>query len=270
MQRVDCFHAELTRASFRGAVLQQAVFYEATCVDTVFEGADLRNADFRRADLLGARFTGAKLAGARFANASNLPAGVEERLDKKTKNFSAIDDDEEFPAPATSDSGDEQARSPQVFVSAPSVTDPSCRAIRELVVGALRAENAAIEQVQPPYSGSAPMRSVATTMHGCWGVVIIGLPQLHVSEGRFRSGTAQAQELKDLRLPTPWNQIEAGMAAALGLPMLVISDGATGGVFDLGTEGDEVRMIELRDDWDVLEIQEAVRDWASSLRQPAT
>jgi hypothetical protein len=76
--------------------------------------------------------------------------------------------------------------------------------------------------------------------------------------------------VKDLRLPTPWNQIEAGMAAALGLPMLVISDCASGGVFGLGSDGDELRMIELRDDWDVREIRTAVRDWAEALRPPAS
>jgi hypothetical protein len=270
MRRVDFFHADLTDASFRGAKLQQAVFYETTCAGTVFEDADLRNADFRRADLRGARLKGCKLAGARFAGATNLPAGVKDRLDETTQVFPAADKKKAFDPPATSAPADSKALTPKVFISAPSISDPSCRAIRELVVDALGAGPDSIVQVQPPYSGSSPLRSVASTIQGCWGVVIIGLPQLHVPEGRLRSGTAAEQVVKDLRLPTPWNQIEAGMAAALGLPMLVISDCASGGVFGLGSDGDELRMIELRDDWDVREIRTAVRDWAEALRPPAS
>ena len=38
-------------------------------------------------------------------------------------------------------------------------------------------------------------------------------------------------------MSTPWNQVEAGMAAALGLPVLVVREpGVVGGVFELAED----------------------------------
>ena len=267
MERVDLFHADLTRASFRKADLRRAVFYQATAVDTVFEDADLREADFRGADLSGARLTGARLAGAKFTRSSQLPAAIQSRLDDKDR-YVASDDETFAPPPQPKVVGGVNAR-PTVFISTPSIADPSCRAVGEIVIGALRTEGASLERVErQDYSASSPLRVVTAAMRTCWGVVIVGLRQLHVQEASFRSGTPEQEVLKDVHLPTPWNQIEAGMAAALGLPLLIVSDCVTGGVFGLGTDGDDLRTISLGEDWAVRDVESAVREWTRGLRPP--
>lgn len=77
----DLFHANLSDASFRGAMARRTVFYTAAAKGTVFEEAHLEDADFRQADLEGARFAGAWIKGAKFGGAKNVPPNVAELLD---------------------------------------------------------------------------------------------------------------------------------------------------------------------------------------------
>ena len=264
MERTDFFRADLSGASFREAKLPTAVFYEASLNGTVFTKADLRKADFRGADLHGARFTGAQLAGAQFGGAVHLPDGFDAHLDG---DGNYVDETPFEPAPKPPSSPG--AARPRVFVSAPSVADAACRAVGEVVVDALQTEGAVVERLQRhDYSASSPLGAVRATMRGCSGAVILGLRQLQVKDARLRSGTAEEQELKDVFLPTPWNQIEAGMAAALELPLLVVSDAANGGVFDIGTQGADLRALPLGEDWDVVVVQAVVRDWVKQLGPP--
>ena len=70
----------------------------------------------------------------------------------------------------------------------------------------------------------------------CSGGVILGFPQLRVSSGRWKVGTPLETPLKgSATFPTPWNQLEAGILFALGLPLIVFREhGVQGGVFDNG------------------------------------
>ncbi len=86
------------------------------------------------------------------------------------------------------------------------------------------------------YSNDAPIGAVKNVMDQCQGAVILGFKQIRMIEGVSKEGTEKQETLKGNLLPTPWNHIEAGMAFAFGLPMLVVKEaGVGGGVFDLGT-----------------------------------
>jgi hypothetical protein len=123
-----------------------------------------------------------------------------------------------------------------------------------------------VEQLKPAeYASSSPFRAVSQLMQRCSGVVLIGLPQLEVGDGRWRPGTAAEQALTDVVMPTPWNQIEAGMAAALQLPMLVVDTGVRGGIFDLGGDGDDVTYLALGESWDEGVSQSVVQHWLAKL-----
>jgi uncharacterized protein YjbI with pentapeptide repeats len=81
LSSADFFEADLTRASLKGVLAREAVFYRATLCHTVFDGSDLSAADFRKANLDGARFTGAVLSEARFEDAQNVPDEVSALLE---------------------------------------------------------------------------------------------------------------------------------------------------------------------------------------------
>ena len=84
-------------------------------------------------------------------------------------------------------------------------------------------------------------------------------------------GTKDEQKVEGAQLPTPWNQIEAGMAAGLGLPILVLrTEAAGGGIFDLPSEAGDVVHVDLREPWDLASLRGAVRTWSCELRRAPT
>jgi hypothetical protein len=76
---------------------------------------------------------------------------------------------------------------------------------------------------------------VALARH-CAGGVILGFSQVVAPSAVEKAGTAAEVETHDFRAATPWNHLEAGVLAAMGLPMLVFRErGVRGGIFDVGS-----------------------------------
>jgi hypothetical protein len=70
-------------------------------------------------------------------------------------------------------------------------------------------------------------------MAGCAGAIAFGFAELKIVDGLWRSGTADETNFNGRALPTSWTQIEAGMAAMINLPLMLVSDPeVTSGVFD--------------------------------------
>ena len=76
-----------------------------------------------------------------------------------------------------------------------------------------------------------PLDEVIQLMDQCFGAVVLGFPQIEV-----RSGTLKGKEIDaPFSLGTEWNHIEAALAYARDLPLLVIHDvTVVRGIFDLG------------------------------------
>jgi hypothetical protein len=66
------------------------------------------------------------------------------------------------------------------------------------------------------YPKFAAIGEVQRLMTDCSGVVIFGFKQLEIRDGLWRPSTPEEKPVKDQYLSTPWNHIEAGMAAMLG------------------------------------------------------
>lgn len=59
-------------------------------------------------------------------------------------------------------------------------------------------------------------------MDKCYGTVVIALERTYFPSGYDKPGGQNQTALSEIRLPTPWNQIEAAMAYARDQPLLVI------------------------------------------------
>ncbi len=81
------------------------------------------------------------------------------------------------------------------------------------------------------YPTKAPLDHILAVLQECSGAIVVGIPQL-----RVESGLLKAQPVtNELLLGTEWNHIEAGLAYALGLPLLVVHHrGVSRGIFDRG------------------------------------
>lgn len=72
------------------------------------------------------------------------------------------------------------------------------------------------------FSSDAPLKTVTELMDKCSGTVVIALERTFFPDGFQKRGGPQESRIRDVRLPTPWNQVEAAMAYARGHPLLVI------------------------------------------------
>ena len=81
------------------------------------------------------------------------------------------------------------------------------------------------------YSNKAPLFGVLKILKQCKGIIILGMRQTCVINSISRDGASMGE----FYLPTAWNNLEAGIAFTLKLPMLIICEnGISGGVFDKG------------------------------------
>lgn len=110
------------------------------------------------------------------------------------------------------------------------------------------------------YPSKAPLDEVIELMNQCRGAIILGYPQLVAT-----AGSIKGKEIKgELLLPTEWNHIEAGLAYARGLPLLIIHHVGVGrGVFDRGALAGFIHTQKLDDPgWPLrAEIQGALVKW---------
>lgn len=69
-----------------------------------------------------------------------------------------------------------------------------------------------------------PLRKILSVMKQCSGTIVIAFERFHFDRGiELTEGSAKSN-LSDVRLPTVWNQVEAGMAYTLGQPLLAIAE----------------------------------------------
>jgi hypothetical protein len=110
-----------------------------------------------------------------------------------------------------------------VFVSVGSTATPSQEAFVRAIEDRLRAEGLVPHTVgRNSFSADAPLKAVARLLDSCAGAVVIAFERTYFQQGTEKRGGPNESPLQDVKLATPWNQIEAAMAYARGLPLMVI------------------------------------------------
>jgi hypothetical protein len=94
------------------------------------------------------------------------------------------------------------------------------------------------------WSADQPLRAIRHLMDECDGAVVVAFERLYLVEATDQRGGAAQRAIRDQFLPTVWNHIEAAMANAKGLPLLVMAERG------IVPEG----MLEGRHDWYVQEV----------------
>jgi hypothetical protein len=141
--------------------------------------------------------------------------------------------------------------SQHVFLSRPTSVDRHQQSLCRRMVVALEGQDLKPRTLGvTDYPSKAPLGEVLRLMETCDGAIILGLRQLRIQSGLEKENTDNETEVKGLLLPTAWNQIEAGMAVALGLPLLIIrEEGVSSGVFDIGSSDQFVHQAEMSPQW---------------------
>ncbi len=72
------------------------------------------------------------------------------------------------------------------------------------------------------FTSGKPLETILSVMKECSGTLVIAFERFRFAAGVEFPGSPGSSNLKDVSLPTVWNQIEAGMAYSLGHPLLAV------------------------------------------------
>ena len=160
-----------------------------------------------------------------------------------------------------------------VFISVGGTATDQQEAFVRAVEDRLRSEGLVPHTVgRNTFSSDAPLKAVTQLMDTCSGAVVIALERSYFPNGVERRGGPKETPLADIKLPTPFNQIEAAMSYSRGLPLMVIVEQG------LKMEG----LLERGYDWYVqivkpdpaalttLEFNGILSDWKAKLTQRST
>jgi hypothetical protein len=110
-----------------------------------------------------------------------------------------------------------------VFVSVGATATEEQESFVRAVEERLRSEGLTPHTVgRNAFSDESPLKTVTELLDRCSGTVIIALERMYFSNGIEKRGGSKASPVVDVKLATPWNQIEAAMAYSRGHPLMVI------------------------------------------------
>lgn len=231
--KTDFFLADLSYALFE-YVDGDAYFSSAILCHTRFKVCDLKGADFSKADLSNVYFKNVKLKGAKFSGAINVPEHLKQKLDAEGKFTEEI-----YTTPDVED------KPKRIFFSTPSIMDPKETFCKESLKRYLEIEKndeqkdntkyEIIPYIRDTYPQFGQVRSVAEKVRTADAMVVFGFKQTLVEKGCYRPQSTESNQLTDKWIPSPWNEIEVGMAVMLDIPIFMVKmeeDDLTTGIFD--------------------------------------
>src|SRR5258708_22973884 len=113
---------------------------------------------------------------------------------------------------------------PKLFISAGTAATTRQKRATEFVFAALRNAGLSPRQMNNnEWSFEQPLRAIRGIIEGCDGIAVVAFSRYAFPSGTERKNEGD-QTLTDVRFPTVWNQIEAAIGYARGLPLLVIAE----------------------------------------------
>jgi len=125
----------------------------------------------------------------------------------------------------------------QIFLSCPTSINATQTKVRKLICGECERLGFIIRSLGfTDYPTKFPLGEVLKLAKPCSGGLILGFAQFQTSQGIWKSGTPYEQQQQSITaFPTAWNQLEAGILFAIGVPLLIFrEENITGGIFDSG------------------------------------
>jgi len=111
----------------------------------------------------------------------------------------------------------------RVFLSIGQIANDQQETFVRSIEDRLRAEGLVPQTVgRNVFSTDRPLVAVKECMDSCSGVAVIALERRYFPSGVERRGGPKQSNLSDIKLATPWNQIEAAMAYDREIPLMVI------------------------------------------------
>jgi hypothetical protein len=119
---------------------------------------------------------------------------------------------------------------------------------------------------QSDYPNESPLDEVIKLMEKCYGTIILGIPQIEITNGKIRGEDTRST----IELGTEWNHIEAALAHSIGQQILIIHHKTVQrGIFDRGAINCYLYNVDMNDSsWPITSaISGALMSWKSKLTQ---
>lgn len=129
-----------------------------------------------------------------------------------------------------------ESKTYKLFVSKPNLLSPRQERVWKVLFAKLELRGLTPKTLnETEYDNDLPFPAARKLLKTCDGILVLGLKQTRIKSGVHRYGTKDSIKITDEYLSTPWNQIEAGMAFMLDMPVRFFAEkGVTQGVFEKG------------------------------------
>ena len=221
--KTDFYRADLSYALIENVVGDGVVFSRTVLFNARIKNCTLTNANFSGADLTNVFFKNVKLFGADFSGAKNVPEKIAVTLDAEGRCTS-----DELLSLDPVDGGK------KIFFSMPGTMTKA----DELVTTAYRdyLEKNGFDVLyykKDNYPEFGQFTRIKESVMESSAMIVFGFKQVKIGHGKYYPGTAIEHEVNEKYLPTPWNELETGMALARNLPILLVKDPSIEtGIFD--------------------------------------
>jgi hypothetical protein len=124
-----------------------------------------------------------------------------------------------------------------IFVSVGATSNDEQETFVRAVEDRLRSEGLIPQTVgRNTFSSEAPFKKIVGLLDSCHGAVVIALERSFFPSVVDKRGGPIETQLSNIKLPTPWNQIEAAMAYSRRLPLMVLAESGlkSGGLLERG------------------------------------
>lgn len=223
----DFFQSKIESASFSRARIPNGQFREAIIRKTSFKGADIRNSNFTSAVLEDVDFTDANVEGVVFER--TVMRRVKGLVDQDNANLQNV------AYVAGKPVGQEQSEQTlKVFLSRPSRMNAEQDIVFRLVRSVFVARGIiAVELPPKDYASLGALNKILELLGTCQAMVTFGFCTYTINQGAYRQFDREGRELRDVKLASPWCQLEAGMALTQNMQVLAIAEaGIEEGIFD--------------------------------------
>ncbi len=111
----------------------------------------------------------------------------------------------------------------KVFVSVGATSNEKQELFVSAVEDRLRSEGLIPQTVgRNTFSSDAPLKAITDLMDNCDGVIVIALERIYCPNGLEKRNGEKQKETGELKISTPWNQIEAALGYSRELPIMVL------------------------------------------------
>lgn len=231
LNQCDLYMADLSYALVKNVDAEGAYFYHSILLKTIFKNVNLKNADFRNSDLSKSKFENAELYMANFTGAINIPQEIKDGLEKYIEKDGNTSMRYMKNIPITTSNGQTKGK---IFFSIPGCTNIKDNAIiseYKKMIEELQYEVICYSRDQYPQFGQ--LNKIKLDVMRSSAMIVFGLKQLRIEQGTFRPETSEEDKWNMKWINTPWNEIEVGLGAMNGLPILLVKDEEiNSGIFD--------------------------------------